>query len=140
MDPQRHRFCYIYLRLIVHGELLCLFHVDDTCLDQYPCTIVHITSPCKHVIIYPQGQFFGLSHCKSHRAILCTNSGVLDGATTSPLMLHFFRLIVLGEFLCLFHVDDTCLEQYSFPSPSHQCPIHYICPICPIFPVTNQCT
>ena len=40
------------LLLIVHCELFCLLHVDDTCLKLYALTIVHPTSPCKHIVVY----------------------------------------------------------------------------------------
>ena len=41
----------LLFRLIAHGEIFCLFHVDETCLKLYPWTIVHTTSPCNHVIL-----------------------------------------------------------------------------------------
>ena len=41
----------LLLRLIDNGEFFCLLHVDETCLKLYPWTIVHTTSPCKHVLV-----------------------------------------------------------------------------------------
>ena len=37
--------------LIDNGEYFCLFHIDETCLKLYPCTIVHPTLPCKYVLL-----------------------------------------------------------------------------------------
>ena len=41
----------LLFRLISHGELFCLFHVDENCLKLYPWTIVHTNSPCKHILV-----------------------------------------------------------------------------------------
>ena len=39
---------------------------------------------------------------------------MLDEATSATLLLLLFRLIAHGEFFCLFHVDDNCLELYPW--------------------------
>ena len=45
--------CIIFLiRRIVHVEFLCFVHVDEICLKLYPWNIVHLTSPCKYILIY----------------------------------------------------------------------------------------
>ena len=41
----------LLLRLIANGDFFLLFHVYETCLKLYPWTIVHPTSPYKHVLI-----------------------------------------------------------------------------------------
>ena len=38
--------------LILHCELFCLFQVYENCLELYPLTTVHTTSPCKHIVVY----------------------------------------------------------------------------------------
>ena len=40
------------LLLIVHCGFFCLFRVDETFLKLYSLTIVHPTSPCKHIVVY----------------------------------------------------------------------------------------
>ena len=68
---------------------------------------------------HPQGQCFGLSNCKSHRAILWSNPWVLDGATPAPLLLIFLvdcSLWVLVPLTCLWYLFQTVSLDYS---PSH---------------------
>ena len=52
---------------------------------------------------------FGLSNCKSHRAIFWSNPWVLDGYTSATLLLLFPRLIVHFELLMLIILFSNCI-------------------------------
>ena len=77
---------FALLLFIVHCESFCLFHVGETFLKLYALTIVHPTSPCKHIVIY-----LLFDHC-----LLLEDSQLLD------VVFLIVRLVLLGvECLCL---------------------------------------
>ena len=80
------RLLLLLFRLIVHGELFCLLHVDEDCLKLYPWTIAHPTSPCKHVIV----------------DLLFHNCLIVEGSQSLYIVLLIIWLVLLGvEFFVL---------------------------------------
>ena len=113
----------LLFRLIYHGELFCLFHVDETSLKLYPWTIVHPTSPCKHVIVN----------------LLCAHCLLVEGSQSREIV----SLIVWLVLLCVecFFLQEmfegwSCLYLHQFVHLFPLCleskdgdPHNVICPI-----------